>query len=129
MSNLLARTLLASTCGASVASANGYQDLHQSAPGMATAYATNGTGAEDISAIFSNPASLSRFPGINTVAGVSMIRPTDSFRNLSALSWGEAVTGDPDKPRQFLDTSYGAAFYLGWQLTDRLHFGLAFNAP
>jgi hypothetical protein len=37
MSNLLARTLLASICGASAASANGYQDLHQSAPGMATA--------------------------------------------------------------------------------------------
>jgi long-chain fatty acid transport protein len=32
-------------------------------------------------------------------------------------------------PRQFLDDSFGGAFYLGWQLGPRLHAGLAINAP
>lgn len=56
-----------------VASANGYQDLHQSADGMATAYATNGAGGDDISAMFSNPASLSRMTGVSVVNGTSLI--------------------------------------------------------
>ncbi len=43
--------------------ANGYQDLHQSAQGLGTAYAVNGAGIIDISAMFSNPASLTRFKG------------------------------------------------------------------
>jgi long-chain fatty acid transport protein len=112
-----------------VAQANGYQDLHQSAPGMATAYATNGAGADDLSAVFSNPASLGRFPGLNTVIGASVIFPEDTFTDLSATSGGGPVTGSPSVPRQFLDTSFGGAFYLGYQLSDRLHAGLAFNAP
>jgi long-chain fatty acid transport protein len=111
------------------ASANGYQDLHQSADGMATAYATNGAGGDDISAAFSNPASLSRMTGVSVVNGTSLIMPRDTFSNLSALSWGEEVVGTPETPTQFLDNSVGNAFYLGWQLDESWTFGLSLNAP
>lgn len=111
------------------AHANGYQDLHQSADGMATAYATNGTGGDDISAAFSNPASLARFGGMNLVNGTTLIMPRDTFTDLSATSWGLPVTGTPNVSEQFLDTSIGNNFYFSSQLTDRLTFGLLINAP
>ena len=66
--------------------ANGYQNLHQSAVGLGTAYAANGTGIDDVSAIFSNPASLTRFPGWNASAGVTLILPTNTFEGLSATT-------------------------------------------
>lgn len=113
------------------ASANGYQNLHQSATGLGTAYAANGAAIDDVSAIFSNPASLSRFGGWNASAGITLILPTNSFENLSATtSTGTPVTdGTPAVPTQFLDTTLSGYWYLSKQMSDRLTFGLAFNAP
>ncbi|MDW4498779.1 outer membrane protein transport protein [Sulfitobacter sp. D35] len=123
-------TLLAITVALpQTASANGYQNLHQSADGMATAYATNGAGGDDISAIFSNPASLSRFPGINAAFNATVIAPRSEMSDIEALSYGTAVDGAPDTPEQVLDTSFSAATYLGWQVNDQLTFGVAFTAP
>ena len=113
------------------AMANGYQNLHQSAMGLGTAYAANGTAIDDVSAIFSNPASLSRFPGWNASVGATLILPTNTFEGLSATtSDGTPVTdGSPSEPSQFLDDTFSGFWYLSHQVTDRLHFALAFNAP
>ena len=114
----------------SLAMANGYQNLHQSAEGLATAYAANGTGIDDISAMYSNPASISRFSGTNLTFGSSLILPTDSFENLSATTaTGAPVTGIPLVPTQFLDTTVGGFAYLSHQFSDRVTMGLSFNAP
>jgi long-chain fatty acid transport protein len=136
---LLRRTFMASVSLAvlapSIALSNGYQNLHQSATGLGTAYAANGTGIDDVSAIFSNPASLTRFPGWNASIGATLILPTDTFENLQATTTtslgggGVPVTGTPSEPSQFLDNSVSGYWYLSRQLTDRLFFGLAFNAP
>lgn len=118
-------------CGG-VALANGYQDLHQSAQGLSTAYATNGAGGSDVSAIFSNPASLTRFPGSWSAMATSLILPRDTFENLSAtpgFNPGLQVTGTPAVPGQFLNTSVGAASYYTRQLQPDLFFGVMFNAP
>lgn len=114
-----------------VALGNGYQNLHQSAVGLGTAYAANGTGIDDISAIYSNPASLGRFEGLNASAAGIIILPDDSFEDLSATtSTGAPVTdGTPQVPTQFLDTSYSGYWYLSYELTNRSHLGLAFNSP
>jgi len=113
------------------AQANGYQNLHQSATGLGTAYAANGTGIDDISAIFSNPASLTRFPGMNASVGVTLILPTNSFDNLSATTSDgvDVLDGDPSTPTQFLDTSVSGYWYLSRQINDRVFVGLSFNAP
>ena len=119
-------------CSASAALANGYQDLHQSAQGLSTAYATNGAGGSDISAMFSNPASLTRFPGSWVSIASSLILPRNTFENITAtpgLQPGNQVTGSPTTPSQFLDTSIGAASYYSKQLQPDLFFGLAFNVP
>lgn len=115
----------------SAAFANGYEDLHQSAQGLGTAYAVNGTGITDISAMFSNPASLTRFHGAWASGAVSAILPRDRFDNLSATAAfsGAPVTGTPAVPKQFLDNTVGASFYASYQLSDRLVFGAAFTVP
>ncbi|MFV0302424.1 MAG: OmpP1/FadL family transporter [Paracoccus sp. (in: a-proteobacteria)] len=114
-----------------VVSANGYQNLHQSAQGLATAYAANGTGIDDISAIYSNPASLTRFPGTHGSFGITYIMPDDTFENLSATAVGGAPVTDgvPAVPSQFLDNTASGYWYLGRQLTDQVFVGLSFNAP
>lgn len=114
----------------SLAMANGYQNLHQSAEGLGTAYAANGTGINDISAMYSNPASIMRFPGTHLTFGTSLILPDDSFENLSATSAsGAVVTGVPLVPTQFLDTTVGGFAYLSHQINERTIIGLSFNAP
>lgn len=66
--------------------ANGYHFLHQSATGMSTAYATNGTGAKDISAMFPNPASLIRFDGTRASAGFVLDLPKSRLYNATATT-------------------------------------------
>lgn len=114
-----------------VALGNGYQNLHQSAVGLGTAYAANGTGIDDISAIYSNPASLGRFPGVQASAAGIIILPDDSFEDLQATTSAGAQVSDgtPQIPTQFLDTSYSGYWYLSYELTNRSHLGLAFNSP
>lgn len=115
----------------SAAIANGYEDLHQSAQGLGTAYAVNGAGITDISAMFSNPASLSRFSGTWASGGVSAILPRDTFQDLRATAplSGVPLTGTPAAPRQFLGNTVGASFFLSHQLSPRLTFGAAFTVP
>ena len=55
--------------------ANGYEFLHQSAEGLGSAYATNGTAINDISAMFSNPASIIRFDGIRASGNFTLDLP------------------------------------------------------
>lgn len=122
---------VALACASTAAFANGYQDLHQSAQGLGTAYAVNGAGITDISAMFSNPASLARFPGSWSSTGTSLILPRNSFENLSGTApfTGTPLTGIPTVPKQFLDTTVGSAAYVSRQLTEDVFLGLAFTVP
>lgn len=111
--------------------ANGYQDLHQSAQGLGTAYAVNGAGITDITAMFSNPASIARFDGSWAAGVASIILPKDTFEDLRATApfSGAPVTGTPATPEQFLDNAPGAGAFVTHQLSDRVFFGLAFTVP
>ena len=95
--------------------ANGYHFLHQSAEGLGSAYSTNGTAANDISAMFSNPASMSRFDGTRISIGGVADLPRSSLYNASATvaySNNVAVEGYPESPSQPIDTAFGAASYF-----------------
>lgn len=115
----------------SAALANGYQDLHQSAQGLGTAYAVNGAGITDISAMFSNPASLTRFKGTWASGAASAILPRDTFQDLRATApfSGSVVTGTPAVPKQYLDNTVGAALFVSHQLSERLTLAAAFTVP
>lgn len=114
----------------SVVYANGYHFLHQSAEGFGSAYAANGTAINDISAMFSNPASITRFDGARLSTGVALDFPRSEFTNVAATSYtGARVTGNPASPAQPIDTAFGAATYATYQLNDDVYLGLSLNAP
>lgn len=113
--------------------ANGYHFLHQSAEGTGTSYATNGTAANDISSMFSNPSSIIRFDGTRISAGFVIDLPESELKNATAtapFSDGTVpVTGFPDPVKQPLDTAYGAATYFSHEIKPDLIFGASITAP
>jgi len=117
----------------SVGLANGYHFLHQSAEGAGSAYATNGTGANDISAMFSNPSSIGRFDGTRVSSSLVIDLPSDVLRDASAtapFSDGQvAVTGTPDVQKNPIDTAFGSALYMTKQYKPDLVLGLSVTAP
>jgi len=116
--------------GSAVVHANGYHFLHQSAEGMGSAYATNVASINDISAMFSNPASITRFDGFNVSTAATLDMPRSQFFNLAATSYqGTKVTGEPKTLSQPIDTAVGAATYASYQLNNKVYFGLSFTAP
>jgi len=113
--------------------ANGYEFLHQSAEGLGTASATNGTAGNDISTLYSNPASIIRFDGTRISSSLVLDFPISTMDNASATgpysNGTVAVTGYPAKPTQFIDTAVGGGAYFTHQLNSDLVVGLAINAP
>lgn len=61
----------------------------------------------------------------------SLILPRDSFEGLSGTPYGSntPLTGTPAVPKQFLDTSVGAANFYTRQLTPDIFFGISFTVP
>jgi long-chain fatty acid transport protein len=113
-----------------VAHANGYHFLHQSAEGIGTAYAANATSINDISAMFSNPASITRFDGLNVSTSATLDMPRSEFFNISATTYaGSKVNGEPRTLGQPIDTATGAATYASYQFSEKVYFGLSFTAP
>ena len=121
------------TLTSSLCFANGYHFLHQSAEGTGTSYATNGTAANDISSMFSNPSSIIRFDGTRLSAGFVIDLPRSKLKNATATSpfsnGTVAVTGFPEEPTQPLDTAYGAATYFTHEIRPGLVFGASITAP
>ena len=110
---------------------NGYHFLHQSAEGFGTAYAANGTAINDISAMFSNIASITRFSGTNISTGAVLDFPRSNLTDISATATvtGASVSGTPLAPSQPIDTAVGAATYFSHQLNDDWFVGVSFTAP
>ena len=130
---LSAATAVLLCASTALVSANGYHFLHQSAEGMGSAYATNGTAADDISAMFSNPSSIGRFDGTRVSGGAVLDLPRSRLVNASTtapFSIGlVTVTGTPAEPRQPIDTAFGAAMYLTHEYQPGLVFGVSLTAP
>ena len=125
--------LLLNVAASKQAMANGYEFLHQSAEGLGTAYATNGTAGNDISTLYSNPASIVRFDGTRISSSLVLDFPRSTMDQASATgpySNGTVnVSGFPTKPTQFIDTAFGGGAYFTHQLKSDLVFGVAINAP
>lgn len=126
-------TCLIVTLTSSLCFANGYHFLHQSAEGTGSSYATNGTGANDISSMFSNPSSIIRFDGTRISGGFVLDLPQSKLKNATAtapFSNGTVpVTGFPDEVSQPLDTAYGAATYFTHEIKPGLVVGASITAP
>lgn len=109
-----------------VAWASGFQLLEQNASGLGNAYAGSAAVGENASTVFYNPAAMTKLPGGNVSAGLSLIKPSYKFRD-EGSSNGAAATGGNGG-----DAGALAALpnlYVSWQLTDKLYAGLGVGAP
>ena len=96
------RALLVSAIGALLgtwpgsARAAGFQLIEQNASGLGNAYAGRAAAAEDASAVYFNPAGLTRLPRGQVVGALHLVKPSSTFSNNgsctppSALVWGRA---------------------------------------
>ena len=85
--NGLRRALLVSAIGALLgmlhgsASAAGFQLIEQNASGLGNAYAGQAAAAEDASAIYFNPAGLTRIPRGQVVGALHLVKGSSTFNN------------------------------------------------
>src|SRR5215468_3300793 len=90
--NGLRAALLISVIGALLgmshgsASAAGFQLIEQNASGLGNAYAGQAAAAEDASAIYFNPAGLSRLPGRQVAGSLHLIQPKSDFNDTGSCA-------------------------------------------
>jgi long-chain fatty acid transport protein len=113
--------------------ASGFQLVEQNASGLGNAYAGQAAGAKDASAIYFNPALLTRIKGWSIVASVEPIGLTTTFTDSGSTvpSAGPFVFPVP------LGNDGGDAggwipvpnAYVSGQVTDRIWLGVSVNVP
>jgi long-chain fatty acid transport protein len=119
-----------------VVQASGFQLVEQNASGLGNAYAGQAASARDASAVFYNPANLTRLPGRQFVLAVSPVGVKTEFENASSsvpFLPGARVTPIPVP----LGTSGGDAGgwvpvpngYVTWELGHAAWVGLGVNMP
>jgi long-chain fatty acid transport protein len=113
--------------------ASGFQLVEQNASGLGNAYAGQAAGVKNASALYFNPAALTRVKGWNLVASVEPIGVGTTFTN--STSTVPSAGGVPFPVT--LGSEGGDAgkwipvpnAYLSGQVTDRVWVGVSFNVP
>jgi long-chain fatty acid transport protein len=128
------------------ARAAGFQLIEQNASGLGNAYAGQAAAAEDASAIYFNPAGLTRLPGGQVVGALHLIKPSSTFSNHGSctpyVGTGVGTSTCPFGPNGNLghvpggtggdagDWSVVPNAYLSWEvLPSTWWLGLGVNAP
>ncbi len=117
--------------------ASGFAIIEQSVSGLGTAFATGSATADDASAMYFNPATMTQIKGQQIVSGLHVIVPSAKLNITEAKSPASAV---PSIPAVFDDISGGNGvnggvtgvvpnlYYVNNQ-GNGLAFGLGINAP
>lgn len=114
--------------------ASGFAIRENSAEGLGTAFAGNGSSADFLSTIFNNPAGMTQFTGIRTQVDASFIIVPAEFKG-SASESGCAMCGPlafPISGSSTFDTTESAlvpATYALYSITPDLKAGLAITSP
>ena len=150
--NGLRRALLVSAIGVLLgtlpgsASAAGFQLMEQNASGLGNAYAGQAAAAEDASAIYFNPAGLTRIPRGQVLGALNLVKPSSTFSNNGSctpyVGTGVGTSTCPFGPNGNLgyvaggtggdagDWSIVPNAYLSWEvLLSTLWLGIGVNAP
>jgi len=97
-----------------------------SAESLATAYAGNGSRADDVSTVFNNPAGMNDLSGTQWGVGGTLVGPSVHFSGNATLQ-GKPISQGPDTNAgqvALVPNAYGV-----FDLTDRLKAGIAITAP
>lgn len=119
------------TCTSAPAYAAGFSLLEQSGSGMGYAYAGAAASADDASAMFFNPASLSLLASPQVAVAAHAINLETKFSDTGSIlppaGLGQLPTGaTSDNAGDLLPLPNA---YFAWPLSDRLALGFAINAP
>ncbi len=95
--------------------ASGFQINEQGSKAMAMGGAFTGL-ANDVSALYFNPAGITQLSGTNFLGGVTLISPSSSFRGPAP-----SITETKLEPNLFTPIHFG----LTHQVNDKLHLGLS----
>src|SRR5438874_7164773 len=106
--------------------ASAFMVRENSAEGLATAYAGNGSRADEAATAFNNPAGMTHISGDEVQVGAAVVFPSLSF-NGSAKVFTTTIPGtNGGQPGQITGIPH---LYGVFDLTDRLKAGLAITAP
>jgi long-chain fatty acid transport protein len=108
--------------------ASGFQLIEQNGSGLGNAFAGQAAGVSDPSAIFYNPAAMTRLKGKHFSLALSGIGIGNEFTDTGSTSPASFVTkggtgGDPGGWAPVPNA------YLTWELTPSVWFGFGVNAP
>ncbi len=131
------RTRLAAAVGSAVLSlAAGHAGLaygsafalqEQSGSGLGNAFAGGAAAADDASTIFTNPAGMSRLPGMQAAAAGSLICPSAKFHNSGSLpATFQSLGGDGGDAGACAGVP---ALYLAVPVNSQWSAGIGVNAP
>jgi len=113
--------------------ASGFQLVEQNASGLGNAYAGQAAGVKDASAIYFNPANLTRLPGKQFVLVVSPIGVKTEFADTTSTRPLLGTTPIPVPLGGNGGDAGGWAFvpngYFSWQVGSQWWLGLGVNAP
>lgn len=110
------------------ASAAGFALIEQNADGLGLAYAGGAASADNASAVFFNPAGLTRLQGNQWTGALHLILPSAKFANQGSKAAGGAPLGGGNGG----DAGVPAAipnFYLAHDIDERTKFGFGVNVP
>lgn len=116
------------------AAASGFQLREQSASEQGNAFAGASAGAQDISSMFWNPATLPLFTGTQVSLGASWIRATMDLSGASGTRApgfqpaDQPISGGPNLPNA-VNQPVVPALYVDWSLNDQFSLGLSVNVP
>jgi len=116
--------------------ASGFQLRDQSGSGQGTAYAGMSAGGSDISGMFFNPATLTRFEGNQVQAGLTEILPTSKTSRVSASQpavsslgiAGTSISG-ASSSGNIASSATLPTLYAMWSVSPDFKLGLAVNVP
>lgn len=112
---------LLGTVVAGNASASGFQLLEQNVSGLGNAYAGSAVVGENASTVFYNPAAMTKLPGGNFSAGLTVLKPSYKFKDDGSATSGSAG-GDAG------NWAYLPNLYSTWQVNDKLFAGVGFGS-
>lgn len=113
---------------ASMACASGFAIIEQSVSGLGTAFANGAATAEDASALYFNPATMTLIEGQQVVTALHVIVPSAKFNKQTAVNRnGVPISGDNGGNGGVLGLVPN--LYYTNNLGNGLAFGLGINAP
>jgi long-chain fatty acid transport protein len=121
----LAIASAALSLGATPAFATGFQLNEQSASGLGNAFAAGAAFTDDISAMWLNPAALSKFQRRQVVFAGHLIKPSIEFNNDASASALNQPLGNSGGDAG--GYNFGPNAYFSLPLNDQLFFGVGLN--